>query len=154
MPKACVTNVRGIGDCRNAIGMLRNNDCVIAVMDSIADQAEVRRYVDTLNGACFSLNCTMTRLSSRVGVYMLAPAGMTVYTDQATTQMNSQSRAPQRSQAPQQPAYQQPMAQQMPYGGQMQPAYQQPVGAAPSFSTQQPAQGYAPDAPDAEYNAM
>ncbi len=43
----------------------------------IADQAEVRRYVDTLNGACFSLGCTMTRLSARVGVYLLAPAATT-----------------------------------------------------------------------------
>ena len=86
---ACVVNARSIADCRNAIGILRTGDCVIAVMDSIADQAEVRRYVDTLNGACFSLGCTMTRLSARVGVYLLAPAGMQVYTDRTTTQMNA-----------------------------------------------------------------
>lgn len=170
---ACVINVRSIADCRNAIGILRSNDCVLAVMDSIADQAEIRRYVDTLNGACFSLGCTMTRLSARVGVYLLAPAGMNVYTDQATTQMNSQSRAPQRQaqpqqqrpmqaapqqqafrppyqQAPQQGAYQQPS----PYGQMQQQAYQQPQQAAPVFTTQAPAQGYSPDTPDAEYNAI
>lgn len=156
MPKACVTNVRGIGDCRNAIGMLRNNDCVIAVMDSIADQAEVRRYVDTLNGACFSLGCTMTRLSARVGVYLLAPAGMTVYTDQATLQMNSQSRVPQRPQ--QRPAA--PQGFRAPYQQQPSP-YAPPQGFnqpqqmnAPVYNAQEPAAGYAPDAPEAEYNAI
>ena len=115
--------------------------------------------MDTLNGACFSLGCTMTRTSSRVGVYFLAPVGMQVLTDQTTTQMNSQSRAPQRArsaqpvfqnpyQAPQQnaytarpayqPGYQQPYA-----ATPQQPAYQQPQ--QPSFSAQQPAQGYTPD---------
>ena len=93
---AYVINVRNFPDCRSAIGILRSGGCVIAVIDSIADQAEVRRYVDTLNGACFSLGCTMTRTSARVGVYFLAPMGMQVLTDQTTTQMNAQSRAPQR----------------------------------------------------------
>lgn len=168
-PNACVINVRSIADCRNAIGILRSNDCVLAVMDSIADQAEVRRYVDTLNGACFSLGCTMTRLSARVGVYLLAPAGMNVYTDQATTQMNNQSRAPQRPQQPQRPAqpqqafrppYQQPQqpayqqAPQQPYG-QMSQGYQQPQQMnAPVFSAQSPAQGYSPDVNENEYNAI
>ena len=146
---ACVINVRSIADCRNAIGILRSNDCVIAVMDSIADQAEIRRYVDTLNGACFSLGCTMTRLSARVGVYLLAPAGMNVYTDQATTQMNSQSRAPQR---PQQ-SFRPPQQPQGAYQPQMQQGYpqQQP---APVFSAQSPAQGYSPDMNESEYNAI
>ena len=145
---ACVINVRSIADCRNAIGILRSNDCVIAVMDSIADQAEIRRYVDTLNGACFSLGCTMTRLSARVGVYLLAPVGMNVYTDQATTQMNSQSRAPQRPQQPQQ-AFRPPYQPQPQQG-----AYQQPQHAAPMFSAQSPAQGYSPDVTENEYNAI
>ena len=153
---ACVINVRSIADCRSAIGILRAGDCVIAVMDSIADQAEVRRYVDTLNGACFSLGCSITRTSSRVGVYFLAPVGMQVLTDHATTQMNSQSRAPQRARGAQ-PVFQNS------YQGQQQgaytarpayqPGYQQPYAAAPqqpvyqqpSFSAQQPAQGYTPD---------
>ena len=165
---ACVVNARSIADCRNAIGILRTGDCVIAVMDSIADQAEVRRYVDTLNGACFSLGCTMTRLSARVGVYLLAPAGMQVYTDRTTTQMNAQSRAPQRSASGmQQGMFQSPFAAQQ---GQMsygqggyqqtnpfmppQTAYAQPQ--QPAFSEQQPSQGYIPDSEGAEYagNAM
>ncbi|MBR1606345.1 MAG: cell division protein SepF [Clostridia bacterium] len=153
---ACVINVRSIADCRSAIGILRTGDCVIAVMDSIADQAEVRRYVDTLNGACFSLGCTMTRTSSRVGVYFLAPVGMQVLTDQTTTQMNSQSRAPQRARSAQ-PVFQNPYQapQQSAYTPRptYQPGYQQPYAAAPqqpvyqqpSFSAQQPAQGYTPD---------
>lgn len=163
---ACVVNARSIADCRNAIGILRTGDCVIAVMDSIADQAEVRRYVDTLNGACFSLGCTMTRLSARVGVYLLAPAGMQVYTDRTTTQMNAQSRAPQRANpGMQQSAFQStfaPQQGQMPYG---QAAYQQPVNPftppqpvyaqpqQPAFSEQQPSQGYVPDHEGAEYNS-
>lgn len=163
---ACVVNARSIADCRNAIGILRTGDCVIAVMDSIADQAEVRRYVDTLNGACFSLGCTMTRLSARVGVYLLAPAGMQVYTDRTTTQMNAQSRAPQRANpGMQQSAFQSPFAPQqgqIPYG---QAAYQQPVNPfappqpiyaqpqQPAFSEQQPSQGYVPDHEGAEYNS-
>jgi len=176
-PAACVINVRSIADCRSAIGILRTGDCVIAVMDSIADQAEVRRYVDTLNGACFSLGCTMTRTSARVGVYFLAPVGMQVLTDQATTQMNSQSRAPQRAravqspfQAPyqaQQPAYaprsQQPGVFTAPQGGYQQPQQagyaqqpftpqQQPAYPQQVFSSQQPAQGYTPDREPAEYS--
>ena len=151
---ACVINVRNIGDCRSAIGILRTGDCVVAVIDSIADQSEVRRYVDTLNGACFSLGCTMTRTSSRVGVYFLAPAGMQVLTDQTTTQMNSQSRAPQRArsaftppqytaarpQPSQQPHYQAPQAG---YAPVQQPVYPQQPQAG--FAAQEPAQGYSPD---------
>lgn len=151
---ACVINVRSIADCRSAIGILRTGDCVIAVMDSIADQSEVRRYVDTLNGACFSLGCTMTRTSSRVGVYFLAPSGVQVLTDQTTTQMNSQSRAPQRARSAQ-PVFQnpyqaQPAAYAAPRPAYQAAAYQQPQ--QPSFAAQQPAQGYTPDQDSAEYS--
>lgn len=169
-PAACVINVRNIADCRSAIGILRAGDCVIAVIDSIADQSEVRRYVDTLNGACFSLGCTMTRTSSRVGVYFLAPVGMQVLTDPTTTQMNSQSRAPQRArsgqgmfhapfaaresypqQAQQPAAYaQQPVYPQAPqYSPVQQPAY--PAQPQAGYASQQPAQGYAPDQAGGDY---
>ena len=97
-PAACVVNIRTIADCRLAISQLHEGDYVLAVIDNVADKADVRRYVDTLNGACFSLNCSITRLSARVGLYLLAPQGMQVYTDASTTQMNAQSRAPQRAQ--------------------------------------------------------
>ena len=163
---ACVINVRNINDCRSAIGILRAGDCVIAVIDSIADQSEVRRYVDTLNGACFSLSCTMTRTSSRVGVYFLAPSGMQVLTDQTTTQMNAQSRAPQRPRSAQpvfQPTYTAPQTvytarsaypqyaapQQTQYTAAQPPVYQQQPQAA--YAAQEPAQGYAPDQQPADY---
>lgn len=156
-----VINARSIANCRSAIDVLRSGDCVIAVMDNIADQAEVRRYVDTLNGACFSLGCSMTRLSSRVGVYLLAPTSMQVYIDQTTTQMNSHSRPPQHAGAQQnvfqsmfaqpqaQPTYGQAAYQQQPNPfAPPQPAYQQPA-----FSEQQPSQGYVPDREAGEYNS-
>ena len=174
-PSACVINVRNFSYCRSAIGILRAGDCVVAVIDSIADQAEVRRYVDTLNGACFSLGCTMTRTSARVGVYFLAPVGMQVLTDQTTTQMNAQSRAPQRGRgaqpvfqaahpagrsaypqyaAPQQPVYQQPASQQPvyqqpQYAPTQQPAYPQPPQTG--YAAQEPTQGYAPDQETNDY---
>ena len=166
-PSACVINVRNIGDCRSAIGILRTGDCVIAVIDSIADQSEVRRYVDTLNGACFSLGCTMTRTSSRVGVYFLAPQGMQVLTDQTTTQMNAQSRAPQRARSAQpvfQTAYtQRPAYTANPYAAPQAAAYgQQPQYAAPQqpvfnqqpqqgFTAQEPAAGFTPEQDTEDY---
>lgn len=170
-PSACVINVRNISDCRSAIGILRAGDCVIAVIDSIADQSEVRRYVDTLNGACFSLGCTMTRTSSRVGVYFLAPVGMQVLTDQTTTQMNAQSRAPQRprsaqpmfqSAAPQTPyaarpgfspytpPQQSPVSPQPQYSAAQQPAYSQQPQTA--YAPQEPAQSYTPDQQNGDYS--
>gem|GEM_PF-447043 len=169
----CVINVRSIADCRSAIGILLSGDCVIAVMDSIADQNEVRRYVDTLNGACYSLKCTMTRTSSRVGVYFLAPAEMRVLTDQTTTQMNSQSRAPQRPRSGQ-------TVFQSPWGAQRQqpaadytapqqgtadpresftqrPAPAYPLSPAQGFASRQPVQGFSPDrgyaSPDEGYES-
>lgn len=156
-----VINARSIADCRSAIDVLRSGDCAIAVMDNIADQAEVRRYVDTLNGACFSLGCSMTRLSSRVGVYLLAPTSMQVYIDHTTTQMNSHSRPPQQggmqqrafngmfTQPQAQPTYGQAAYQQQPNPfAPPQPAYQQPA-----FSEQQPSQGYVPDHEAGEYSS-
>ena len=139
--------------------VLQDPDAFRAAIDSIADQSEVRRYVDTLNGACFSLNCTMTRTSSRVGVYFLAPSGMQVLTDQTTTQMNAQSRAPQRPRSAQpvfQSAYtarsaypQYAAPQQTQYTAAQPPVYQQQPQAA--YAAQEPAQGYAPDQQPADY---
>ena len=174
LPSTCVINTRSMADCRNAIGILRAGDCVIAVMDTITDQVELRRYVDTLNGACFSLGCTMTRLASRVGVYLLAPTGVKVYTDNATTQMNGAARPQQPKQRPamQQPfqttPFQQPQQSFAPPQSQQQMEYQQPSpyqqmqyqqpqqfqSQPQQYQQQSPAQGYAPDASEAEYNAM
>ncbi len=82
-----IINVRGINDCRVAIHLLRKGDALIVVMDSISDPAEMRRYVDTLSGACFSLSATITKVS-RYGAYFIAPACVLVYADQVTGQMN------------------------------------------------------------------
>ncbi|MBQ9196438.1 MAG: cell division protein SepF [Clostridia bacterium] len=148
---ACVINVRNIGDCRSAIGILRAGDCVIAVIDSIADQSEVRRYVDTLNGACFSLGCTMTRTSSRVGVYFLAPQSMQVLTDQTTTQMNAQSRAPQRPRSAQ-PVFQTAYA--APQTFAQRPAYAQPYSAPQQTAYAQPQQTAYAQQPQAGFTAQ
>jgi hypothetical protein len=143
-------------------------------MENITDHGEMRRLVDTLSGACYSLTATITKVS-RSGVYLLAPQTLAVFADQATNLMNS---APVRSQARNyQPAYtgqrvsyapQQREAQpyraqpqQQPYsGGQefaqrmaepeeaRQDFYQRPApqeAQTPSFSAQPAGYGYAPD---------
>lgn len=85
---ARVINARGMGDCRSAITLLRNGDAVMIVLENITDPTEMRRLVDTLSGACYSLTATITKVS-RYGVYLLAPQTLAVYTDQATNAMNS-----------------------------------------------------------------
>lgn len=174
MANARIINARGMGDCRSAITLLRNGDTVLIVLENVTDPAEMRRLVDTLSGACYSLTATITKVS-RYGVYLLAPQNIAVYADQATNQMNSApGRMPMRGQQPQ-PGYapQQRMAypaapQQVP----QQMAYSAPQGAqgftqrtampeeaaqpfyartapqaapAPAFAHQQAGYGYAPD---------
>ncbi len=152
-----IINLRGIDDCRNVITCLRDGDCVIAVMDSIADQGEIRRYVYTLTGACFSLASTITRLSGRFGAYLLTPEGVPVLVDHATAQMNQQARAPMRQRAYVQPPQEQGYAQPQPQGyayaqqPQQQPmptfyAQQPPQPQQAEFAQQQPDYGYVPDA--------
>lgn len=133
---AYVVNITNITGCRQAMSCLRKGQCTLVVMDQLVDKAEVRRYVDMLNGACFALGGTMTRLSVRVGFYILAPSGMMVYTDPITASANAPARPqPQVQQGmQQQPAYQQPQYQ-------PQPPYQ----PAPQAYAQQPQQNpYAP----------
>ena len=120
---ARIINARGMADCRSAITLLRNGDTVLIVLENISEPAEMRRLVDTLSGACYSLTATITKVS-RYGVYLLAPQTVAVYADQATNQMNMvPSRMPQR------PA-------QGNYGAQpvQRPAYQQPAYAAPAYA--------------------
>ncbi|MBQ4073622.1 MAG: cell division protein SepF [Clostridia bacterium] len=166
---ARIINARGIGDCRSAITLLRNGDAVLIVMENINDQAEQRRLVDTLSGACYSLTATITKVS-RAGVYLLAPQTVAVYADQITNQMNSMpgrpapnpgyqpgyhgQRAPYQHQQPQQPqvSYAPPQQgftrraaapEEAP-----QPFYNQPApqaAQAPAFTAQPVGNGYAPD---------
>lgn len=130
---ARIINARGIGDCRGAITLLRAGDAVVIVMDNITDPAEMRRYVDTLSGACFSLNATITKVS-RYGAYFLAPQGMAVYADQVTSQMNGAQARPQA----QRPSYPQPQAAYPP-----QPA-RQPVNPYPPQRANDPNGDFAP----------
>ncbi|NLD34185.1 MAG: cell division protein SepF [Clostridiales bacterium] len=94
---AYVINVFNINTCRQAMSCLRKGQCTLIVMDQLIDKAEIRRYVDMLTGACYALNGTMTRLSAKIGFYIMAPAGMTVYTDPTTSNANAQ---PKPQQAP------------------------------------------------------
>ena len=128
---ARIINARGMGDCRSAITLLRNGDAVLIVLENITDPAEMRRLVDTLSGACYSLAATITKVS-RYGVYLLAPQAMAVYADQITNQMNG---APGRVRTYQPGA----RAYQPQQGYQSQGAYQQPQAAQPAY--QQPQQG-------------
>ncbi|NLA53847.1 MAG: cell division protein SepF, partial [Clostridiales bacterium] len=84
-----------------AMSCLRRGQCTLIVMDQLVDKAEIRRYVDMLTGACYALNGTMTRLSSKIGFYIMAPAAMTVYTDPTTSNANAPQPRP-----PQAPLYQ------------------------------------------------
>ena len=157
LPGTRVINARGMGDCRSAITLLREGDAVLIVLENITDPAEMRRLVDTLSGACYSLTATITKVS-RGGVYLLAPQEMAVYTDQITSQMNSIANHTYSAQQPQQP--QQPaaaMPEQVPQGFAQRTAapaaaapsfYARSVPqntAAPSFSARQPSGGYRPD---------
>ena len=163
----CVLNLRNNAECRLAISMLRQGKALMVIMENVGDAAEMRRYVDTLSGACFSLNATITKVS-RHGAYLLAPGNMTVMADAATSQMNSVQR---RSQ-PAQQRYQQHPASYAQQPGAYPPSYQEPADengfeyrapapepqqtgfyyrqpqqapAAPSFENQRPGNGYVPD---------
>ena len=121
---ARIINARGMSDCRSAITLLRNGDAVLIVMENITNPGDMRRLVDTLSGACYSLTATITKVS-RYGVYLLAPQTMAVFADQATNQMNA---GPVRPQAPSfqaNPAYaaQRPMT----YTNPIQQPVQQPA---------------------------
>ena len=160
---ARIINARGMGDCRSAITLLRNGDTVLIVLENVSDPAEMRRLVDTLSGACYSLTATITKVS-RYGVYLLAPQTMAVYADQTTNQMNGAAPRPAQQRGYQQAAY--PPQQQRPaYPSYMppqqgfaprtaapaeapQPFYSRPApqpAAAPTFATQPAGYGYAPD---------
>ena len=128
---ARIINAKSMGDCRSAITLLRNGDAVLIAMENITDPTDMRRLVDTLSGACYSLTATITKVS-RYGVYLLAPQTLAVFADQATNQMNTspargQSRAyqpvyPGAQQRTAYPPQTQPQAQSVnpPYGQQQQ----------------------------------
>ena len=151
---ARIINARGMGDCRSAITLLRKGDSVLIVLENVTDPAEMRRLVDTLSGACYSLTATITKVS-RYGVYLLAPQTVAVFADQATNMMNS---APARGQARNYPPYahqqrgayppqNQPPVNYGPQGAyqsQAQAAYQQPAQPQQPFTQRTAAPEEAP----------
>lgn len=148
---AYVVNITNINGCRQAMTCLRKGQCTLVVMDQLVDKAEVRRYVDMLNGACFALGGTMTRLSLKVGFYILAPSGMMVYTDPITASANAQPRPHPASGAAaqgyphqgQQPAYAMPQDQQAPQPQRYQAgAYAPPVYNQQGSAYTQPLENY------------
>lgn len=176
-----VMNIRSIMDCRSAISLLRQGDMVLVTMESVGDTNEMRRFVDTLSGACFSLMSTITKVS-RYGTYLLAPVSLSVYCDGVISQMNSAGRSRPRpqpqaqqpapvqgydynygaqprqgeypQQQPQQPAYayQQPA----PVQPEQQQFYARPAqqeARRPVFENQAAGYGYAPDRDDDETGA-
>lgn len=86
---AYVINVFNIQACRQAMACLRRGQCTLIIMDQLTDRNETRRFVDMLTGACYALGGTMTRLSTKIGFYLMAPAGMTVFTDAVTSNANN-----------------------------------------------------------------
>ncbi len=161
----CVLNLRTNAECRLAISMLRQGNALLVIMENVGDSAEMRRYVDTLSGACFSLNATITKVS-RHGAYLLAPGSVNVMADSATSQMNSVQRrspaaAPRRQANPYapetgafQPSYQNPISDngfeyRTPAPEPQQPAFYmrqpQQAPATPAFDRPQPGTGYVPD---------
>lgn len=123
---ARIINARGMGDCRSAITLLRNGDAVIIVMENITNPGDMRRLVDTLSGACYSLTATITKVS-RYGVYLLAPQTLAVFADQATNQMNAG------------PAHAQPQSYQTNAYTAQRPVYTNPMNPAqPAQPAQQP----------------
>lgn len=141
-----VVCARGMMDCRMAITLLRAGDAVLVTMENVKDPAEMRRLVDTLSGACYSLNASITKVS-RYGVYLLAPQSMVVFADQMINQMNGAAPRAQRPQmnapqgaAPQRPAY--TPQQQLEYA---QAPAQNPYAAPEAYQApqQQPQQPYA-----------
>lgn len=128
---ARVINARGMSECRSAITLLRNGDAVVIVMENIADPAEMRRLVDTLSGACYSLTATITKVS-RHGVYLLAPQTMAVFADQTTNMMNN---APARTQPRNyQPVYTGQRVSYAPQTREPQPAQPQQYGNPQAFT--------------------
>lgn len=144
---ARVINVRGINDCRSAISLLRAGDALVVVMDSVSDPAEMRRYVDTLSGACFSLSATITKVS-RYGAYLVAPSCVNVYADQVTSQMNG---APHMQTPRYAPSYQ-PYGQQAAYA--QQPSSAQQGAYVPQMAQDQQGFERRAPAPDVSQNAF
>ncbi|MDO5022076.1 MAG: cell division protein SepF [Eubacteriales bacterium] len=140
---AYVINVNNVAACRQAMMCLRKGQCAIIVMDRLTDRSETRRYVDMLTGACYALGGTMTRLSSKIGFYLMAPSNMTVYTDAVTSNANNPKQAAENFTQPQ-PSAQMPFNANTAYRGAQQANYGNPYSnmQAEQMSQQMPPQNH------------
>ncbi len=88
-----ILQLRDRDECRAIIEYLKNNCTVALNMDNIASDTEKQRCVDMLSGAAYTLNCSISRISTR-GVYMITPASVRVQQDEATRRLNGAARQP------------------------------------------------------------
>lgn len=82
-----ILQLRDRNECRAIIEHLKNNCTVALNMDNIANDTEKQRCVDMLSGAAYTLNCNISRISSR-GVYLITPESVRVQQDEATRRLN------------------------------------------------------------------
>ncbi len=86
-----ILQLRDRDECRAIIEHLKNNCTVALNMDNIASDTEKQRCVDMLSGAAYTLNCNISRISTR-GVYLISPASVRVQQDEATRRLNGAAR--------------------------------------------------------------
>ncbi len=88
-----ILQLRDRDECRAIIEYLKNNCTVALNMDNIASDTEKQRCVDMLSGAAYTLNCNISRISTR-GVYLITPESVRVQQDEATRRLNGAARQP------------------------------------------------------------
>ena len=86
-----ILQLRDRDECRAIIEHLKNNCTVALNMDNIANDTEKQRCVDMLSGAAYTLNCNISRISTR-GVYVITPDVVRVSQDDATKRLNGAAR--------------------------------------------------------------
>ena len=128
-----ILQLRDRDECRAIIEHLKNNCTVALNMDNIASDTEKQRCVDMLSGAAYTLNCNISRISTR-GVYLITPESVRVQQDEATRRLNGAAR-----QAGQRPSRAHSYA--APRGGQSQDGYDTQDGG---YAAYPPQGGYAP----------
>lgn len=84
-----VAIVNNLSMCYKVMECMRNGESVVFVTEQIADEEELQRCLDLLYGACFAMQYSFTKVSSK-SIYLLAPASVLVVPYQAVRQMNNQ----------------------------------------------------------------
>lgn len=126
-----IVQLTGLRQCFRIMEYMRNGESVVVITENIANMAEVQRCQDLLSGAAFSLNCSMTKLSSQRYNFLIAPNAVYVAKEDSN-RWSHVEQPPRESEAPQAPQQQAP--QPMPAGGwnQTQFTAQQNSGYAPA----------------------